>query len=380
MIPIATSGEVSLAESGARDARDTSAQKLLRHAGESARKPNGALRRSHRTEVTAAPLASGRMLARRFMRDAIVGLRSTPKRLSTKYLYDSEGSLLFDAICHLSEYYVTRAELSILRACSAEIVSRLAVDKPCRVVEPGAGSGTKTRLLLRALGEGRCVEYVPIDIAGDHVARTAAQLRKELAWLRVRPRAADFSLELRLPVSDVGARTVVYFPGSTIGNFAPAEARRLLSRFRRAAGRDGLVLVGVDLKKDPAVLHAAYNDARGVTAAFNKNVLRRMNMELGADFDLNAFHHYAFYSPSAGRIEMHLVSDRRQMVRVGDKAFSFEEGESICTEHSYKYDLTTAERLARSAGLALVERWLDGDKQFALLLLGASSYGATPLR
>ena len=306
-----------------------------------------------------------------FLVDATAGLRATPKHLSPKYFYDRAGSLLFDEICELPEYYVTRTELSILEARVTEIASRLGDDGPCRVVEPGAGSGTKTRLLLRALGRGRCAAYVPVDIAGEHLEHTARQLRAEIPWLEVMPFAGDFSAELPVPPSDGAARTVVYFPGSTIGNFDPDEAKRLLSRFRRAAGRDGLVLIGVDLKKDPAVLHAAYNDARGVTAAFNKNVLRRMNDELGADFDLDAFDHYAFYAPVPGRIEMHLVSTRRQHVRVGGEVFTFEHGESLCTERSYKYDLASAERLGREAGLALADSWLDDGRRFAVLLFRA---------
>lgn len=308
-----------------------------------------------------------------FLTDAVAGLRSTPKRLSPKYFYDRAGSLLFDAICDLPEYYVTRTELSILERRVEEIARRLTLGvEPCRVVEPGAGSGTKTRLLLHALGHRRCVEYVPVDIAGEHLEHTAADLRAELPWLRVTPFAADFTVDLPLPATDTAARTVVYFPGSTIGNFDPEEAKRLLARFRRAAGPQGLVLLGVDLKKDPALLHAAYNDAKGVTAAFNKNVLLRMNKELGADFALDAFHHYAFYAPVPGRIEMHLVSTRRQDVRVGGELFAFEEGESICTEHSYKYDLAAAERLGHAAGLSLSDGWLDDQRRFAVLLFRAT--------
>jgi L-histidine Nalpha-methyltransferase len=315
-----------------------------------------------------------------FLNDVMSGLRSNPKKLSPKYFYDREGSLLFDAICDLPEYYVTRTELSILDQHVDAIASAIgSIEEPCRVVEPGAGSSTKTRLLLHTLGKERCVEYVPVDIAGEHLEHTAAALREELPWLRVTPYAGDFSVDpLTVPESAHAnahnARTVIYFPGSTLGNFDPEDARRLLARFRRAAGPDGLVLLGVDLKKDPAVLHAAYNDAQGVTAAFNKNVLRRMNEELGADFDLDAFDHYAFYSPIPGRIEMHLVSARTQSVKLGGETFRFEQGESLCTEHSYKFDLHMTERLARSADLTLVNSWLDEDRRFAVLLLrGVSS-------
>lgn len=306
-----------------------------------------------------------------FLDDVVVGLRSSPKRLSPKYFYDRHGAELFDEICTLPEYYLTRTELSILEASAGEIASRLAEDGPCRIVEPGAGSGTKTRLLLRALGERRCCEYVPIDIAGEHLELAAEELRRALPWLSISPRVGDFSGDLKAVVAGGGPeRTVVYFPGSTIGNFDPPEAVKLLRSFREAACPDGLVLVGVDLKKDPAVLHAAYNDARGVTAAFNKNLLRRMNTELGAGIDLDTFHHYAYYVPDAGRIEMHLVSACRQEIAIASERFVFEQGESLCTEHSYKYDLETAERLSRAAGLSLVERWIDPERRFAVLLFG----------
>ena len=329
-----------------------------------------------------------------FLADALAGLTASAKSLSPKYFYDEVGSRLFDAICELPEYYVTRTELAILDAHARAIADALASSasprppRPVRVIEPGAGSGTKTRLLLRALGPKRCLAYVPVDIDGVHLARSAARLREELEWLRVEPCAADFTVELPLGnahgAADGGARDVVYFPGSTIGNFDPAEATRLLARFARTAGPDGAVVVGVDLKKDPALLHAAYNDARGVTAAFNKNVLRRMNDELGADFDLERFHHYAFYAPVPGRIEMHLVSAVRQVVEIAGHALVFEEGESICTEHSYKYDLASAERLANAAGLTLAERWLDAERRFAVLLLHgrgpSASRTSSPMR
>jgi L-histidine N-alpha-methyltransferase len=306
----------------------------------------------------------------KFRADAVQGLGLSPKTLSPKYFYDRAGSLLFDAICELPEYYVTRTETAIMQAQVGQIVASWG--KRVRVVEPGAGSGTKTRLVLEALGSARCVEYVPVDISREHLGHAAAQLRHDYPWLRVTPLAADFAAELPVPVrpvSDDGASTVIYFPGSTLGNFDPLEAERLLARFRRAAGPGGAVVVGIDLKKDPATLHAAYNDSRGVTAAFNRNVLARMNRELGAEFDVDAFAHYAFYQPQAGRIEMHLVSLRRQDVMVSGRRFHFAEGESIRTECSYKYDLPTAERLARAAGLHLIDSWLDAERRFAILEL-----------
>lgn len=303
----------------------------------------------------------------RFRADVLLGLGLEPKRLAPKYFYDRVGSELFDAICDLPEYYVTRAETSIMRAHVNEIVASWGTR--VRVVEPGAGSGTKTRLVLEALGPERCVEYVPVDISREHLGQAAAKLRADYPWLRVTPSAADFAADMTVPARGDGASTVVYFPGSTIGNFDPPDAERLLARFRRAAGPAGTVVVGVDLKKDPAMLHAAYNDAQGVTAAFNLNLLARMNRELGGSFDVEAFAHYAFYEPINGRIEMHLVSLRRQDVIVCDRRFRFAEGESIRTECSYKYDLAAAERLARNAGLRLTNAWLDDARRFAVLEL-----------
>lgn len=307
-----------------------------------------------------------------FLRDVVGGLRSRPKHLSPKYFYDREGALLFDAICALPEYYLTRTELGILRENADEIADHLTERGPCRIVEPGAGNGQKTRLLLHALGPRRCTEYVPLDIAGDHLEECSQRLRKDLPWLRVSPRVADFTRELDTSRVRTAARTVVYFPGSTIGNFEPREATSLLRRFRRAASADGCVLVGVDLKKDPAILHAAYNDACGMTAAFNKNVLRRMNSELGASIDLETFRHYAFYAPEPGRIEMHLVSTCYQEIEIACHRFAFDEGESLCTEHSYKYDIEGAKRLAAAAGLTLAHRWTDPASRFAVLLFRAS--------
>jgi L-histidine Nalpha-methyltransferase len=303
----------------------------------------------------------------KFRADAVLGLGLEPKRLAPKYFYDRHGSQLFDVICELPEYYVTRTETAIMRARVNDVVASWG-DR-VRVVEPGAGSFTKTRLVLEALGPSRCAEYVPVDISAEHLVHAASQLRADFPWLRVTPLAADFAVDMPLAASEAGTRTVVYFPGSTIGNFDPPEAERLLARFRRAAGSGGAVIVGIDLKKDPATLHAAYNDAQGVTAAFNRNVLARMNRELGADFDVEAFAHYAFYEPVLGRIEMHLVSMRRQDVMVSGRRFSFAEGESIRTEYSYKYDLKSAERVARAAGLHLIDAWLDDERRFAVLEL-----------
>jgi L-histidine Nalpha-methyltransferase len=302
-----------------------------------------------------------------FLADAVDGLSALPKRLSPKYFYDHAGSVLFDEICELPEYYVTRTEAALLDRHVGSIAARL--PQTCRVVEPGAGSGTKTRLLLRALGRERCRAYVPVDIARDFLHESAARIGADLGWLVVTPVVADFVSDFELPAAPPGVTTVVFFPGSTIGNFDPPDAARLLARFRRVAGPDGCVLLGVDLKKSPALLHAAYNDSSGVTAAFNKNVLVRMNRELGADFDLDAFEHHALYDPTHGRIEMHLVSRRRQTVTIADMRFDFADGESLCTERSYKYDLPGVARLASRAGLVIADAWTDRAQHFAMLLL-----------
>lgn len=302
----------------------------------------------------------------RFRRDVLEGLSRTPKVLPPKWFYDREGSRLFDEICELPEYYVTRAELSILARDADAIVERWG--DHVRIVEPGAGSCTKTRHLLAALGARRCASYVPVDISRDHLVETAARVRRELPWLDVEPVALDFVADA-LPSDGSPGRTVVYFPGSTLGNFEPREAEDLLRRFRRAAGRDGIVVLGIDLRKDPAALHAAYNDARGVTAAFNKNVLARMNHELGGDVDPSSFWHYAFYAPRESRVEMHLVSQRAQTVRVAGARFRFDDGESIRTECSQKYDLASADRLARLAGLRRTATWTDEERRFAILEL-----------
>lgn len=303
----------------------------------------------------------------RFRADALSGMSIAPKSIAPKYLYDRTGSLLFEAMCSMPEYYLARAELSILGARASELAMRLG-DR-VRIVEPGAWSGQKTRLLLGALGEPRCAEYVPVAIDREAVATTAAALRDELPWLNVTPTCADFAGRVSVSPADPGVATTVYLPGSTLGNFDPAEAERLLARFRRTAGPGGHVLIGVDLKKDPAVIHAAYNDGAGVTAAFDKNLLVRMNRELDADFDTELFEHYAFYDPTHGRVEMHLVSTQRQVATVAGRRFSFDEGESMRTVCSYKYDLPGLTTLARRAALELADAWLDDARMFAMLLL-----------
>lgn len=297
-----------------------------------------------------------------FGRALVAGLRTVPKRVPCKYLYDAEGSALFERICDLPEYYPTRTELGLLEHHADEIARHIGDD--AELVEFGAGSGVKVRLLLDALARPRA--YVPIDISGPHVRAAAGRLAADYPGLAVRPLVADYTRPFRLPALAAGARRRVgFFPGSTIGNFAPDEAVRFLLRASRLLKGGGL-LVGVDLVKDPAVLHAAYNDAAGVTAAFNRNLLARANRELDADFELDRFAHYAFYHPLAQRIEMHLVSLEHQQVRVAGEKFVFAAGEALHTEDSYKYTVDGFRALAMRAGFVPAAVWSDPQQRFSL--------------
>jgi len=287
----------------------------------------------------------------------IAGLSLPQKTLPPKYFYDAAGSRLFERICRLPEYYVTRAELALTRA-NIGAIARFA-GRGCELVEYGSGESLKTRLLVRAL---RPAAYVPIDISEIALQQSTRTLSKSFPWLKIVPVPGDFSRPIELPRAR--APRVVYFPGSTIGNLDPEEAHAFLAMTRDQASR---MLVGVDLKKDANVLHAAYNDSRGVTAAFNLNILARINRELGADFDLRKFSHYAFYNAAAGRIEMHLVSLARQSVRVArHHRFRFERGESIHTENSYKYSVEGFRALAARAGYSGKKVWSDRKGLFAL--------------
>ena len=298
----------------------------------------------------------------RFRDDVVAGLSAPQKALPPKYFYDAAGSRLFARICRLPEYYLTRAELALTRRHLAAI-ARFA-GRGCQLIEYGSGEGIKSRLLIRAL---RPAAYVPIDISQDALDASAKRLAREFPRLKIRPVLGDFSRPLHLPVRRATG-SVVYFPGSTIGNLTVEEAHGFLAMSRGIAAR---MLVGVDLKKDPAVLHAAYNDSRGVTAAFNLNVLARINRELGADFDLRQWRHYAFYNPAAGRIEMHLVALQAQRVRMGNHRWQFRAGETIHTENSYKYSRDGFAELAARAGFAAERVWTDRRGLFALYGLSA---------
>jgi dimethylhistidine N-methyltransferase len=301
--------------------------------------------------------------------DVIAGLSLPQKALPPKYFYDARGSRLFERICRLREYYPTRAELALTREHLDEI-ARFA-GSGVELVEYGSGESLKTRLLIRRLRPAR---YVPVDISQAALVAAARRLAREFPWLEIAGVVGDFSRPLELPALAGGPRRrrVIYFPGSTIGNLVPHEAHAFLGMTRGLVGAGGAMLVGVDLKKDANVLHAAYNDARGVTAQFNLNILRRINRELGSDFRLRRFRHYAFYNASRGRIEMHLVSLARQAVRIGEHRFAFEAGETIHTENSCKYSVEEFRALAAEAGFKGAKVWLDRQGLFSLHGLVAS--------
>ncbi len=301
-----------------------------------------------------------------FLTDVLAGLSRPQKRVPSKYFYDAAGSRLFDRITELAEYYLTRTELAIMRTHAAAMAARCG--PRCLLVELGAGSLHKVRLLIDRLD--RPAGYVPVDLSGDHLRGAAKALASDYPDLAVYPVVADFTRCFEAPPVPA-ARRVVYFPGSTIGNFDPSEADELLGRVARLVGPGGGLLLGLDLRKETAVLERAYNDARGVTAAFNWNLLVRMNRELGADFDPAAFRHRAFYNREQARIEMHLVSAADQWVRVGDATLAFRAGESIHTENSFKYDLADFARRAAECGLRADATWTDDNRYFAVLYLTA---------
>jgi len=302
-----------------------------------------------------------------FRRAVLAGLSRSPRAIPPKFLYDARGSALFDAICELPEYYLTRTETEILRRHAADIASR--AGPGAALIEFGSGSSVKSRLLLDALHDPAL--YSPIDISRQHLDQTAANLRRDYPSLRVEPVCADYMALDVLPRINGHARRLGFFPGSTIGNLEPADATAFLRRVRRLIGNDGAFVLGADLKKDPRRLHDAYNDSAGVTAAFTLNLLRRMNRELHATFDLDAFAHEAFYNPIEGRIEIYFRSLRPQSVTVAGRIFSFAEGDRVHTEYSYKFDIPGIEALARGAGMRVAEIWTDPERLFAVTYLVA---------
>lgn len=301
--------------------------------------------------------------------DVLSGLARVPKRLPSKYFYDTRGSELFERICEQPEYYLTRAELALMRAHVKDIAAALGAD--VLLVEYGSGSGIKTRMLLQHLQTP--VAYVPVEISRSALTSSVAALSTALPEIEMLPVCADFTEPFELPQPKrKQRRNVVYFPGSTIGNFDARDAVTLLRQMRDEAGPDGIALVGVDLVKDPALIEAAYNDAAGVTAAFTLNMLARFNRELGTDFKLDAFEHHARYNPMAERIETSLVSTRVQDVTVDGQTFHFEAGEPVHVEYSCKYSPLSFARLAARAGLRIEHAWTDPGQLFSLQCLVAA--------
>lgn len=296
-----------------------------------------------------------------FRADVLNGLSGVPKAIPPKYFYDARGSQLFDAICELDEYYLTRTELSILKTYRHEIAA--AMGKGCLLVEPGSGSSTKVRALLDVL---RPHAYVPLDISREHLLTAAQSIAEDFPWLHIRAACTDFTRSLDVPYPPGGAHRVAFFPGSSLGNFEPNDAPAFLANIGRALGPGSGMLIGIDLKKDPALLHAAYNDSRGITAQFNLNLLRRINLELEGTFALGNFRHHAFYNGARGRVEMHLVSRIAQEVRVSGERIPFRAGESVHTENSYKYSAEEFQAVAREAGYEPQHCWTDPQSLFSV--------------
>jgi L-histidine Nalpha-methyltransferase len=302
-----------------------------------------------------------------FARDVLADLSQQPKRLSPKYFYDATGSELFEQITVLPEYYPTRTELSILRDRGNNIAAM--IPKGAALVEFGAGATTKARLLLNACEFGA---YVPVDISGDFLNAQARELRQDFPALGVYPVTADFTQAFALPDAVKAVPKVGFFPGSTLGNFEPHEACGFLRSARAILGDGAQIIIGVDLEKDERVLHAAYNDAAGVTARFNLNMLVRINRELGGNFDLSSFVHRAIYNRERHRIEMHLISRKAQTVRILGRSFTFRAGETIHTECSYKYSIDRFTALARGSGWKPLACWTDADRMFSVHALVAA--------
>ena len=296
-----------------------------------------------------------------FHAEIIRGLASTPRFIPPKFFYDERGSQLFAEICKSEEYYPTRTELAIIRENIDDIAQHLG--SGCLLVEPGSGESAKVRELLDVL---RPFAYLPMDISSDFLQQEAQKLAAEFPWLDVHAVCADFTTSMTLPYTAENMQRVAFFPGSTIGNFEPEEAESFLRDIACMVGDDGGLLIGVDLVKDCEILNAAYNDAAGITAAFNLNLLRRINRELGANFNLDQFVHKAFFNREKSRIEMHLVSLVAQQVSIADCCFEFAAGETIHTENSHKYAIEDFQAMARRAGFKPVKVWTDAEKLFSL--------------
>jgi dimethylhistidine N-methyltransferase len=299
-----------------------------------------------------------------FYREIVAGFSRNPRSIPPKYFYDEEGSRLFEAICQQPEYYPTRTEVALLEKHAGDIRSH--VGHGSYLIEPGSGSCEKVRLLLDTL---RPAVYAPLDISCEHLKSAAAAVAADYPWLDVHAVCTDITSNVSLDFIPAQETPVMFYPGSSIGNFDPADAVEFLTCLAQLTGPGGGLRIGVDRKKDQETLHQAYNDAGGVTAAFNLNLLQRANRELDADFNLDAFEHFAAYNSVAGRIEMHLISTRRQTVRIDGHTFDFNAGDSIHTENSYKYTDEEFQALAIQAGFSLCDIWTDSDSLFSLYFL-----------
>lgn len=299
--------------------------------------------------------------------DVLEGLSRPQKQLSPKYFYDERGSHLFEDITRLPEYYLTRTETGIMQAHLSEMAE--SIGPQAAVIEFGSGTGEKIRRLLQHLETP--VASVTVEISRNHLLASAERLASKHPELDTIAVCADFTQPFKLPPIPHARRNLVFFPGSTIGNFAPREALNLLKVMRLVAGDNGGLLIGVDLVKNKAILEAAYNDSRGVTAAFNLNLLRRINKELGADFQLENFHHSAVYNEVESRIEMYLVSQRANRVKIDGKSFTFAKGERVLTEYSHKYELEPFDEMSARAGFKVQQAWTDPQQLFSVQYLKA---------
>ncbi len=300
--------------------------------------------------------------------DVIVGLSNSPRNIPPKYFYDQNGSRLFDEITNTEEYYPTRTETQILKQYAKKIAEHIGTGS--LLVEPGGGSCAKVRLLLEGL---RPCAYVPMDISKDHLWIAAEQTAAEFPWLEVHAACTDFTQTMALPDNMPSGTRVAFFPGSSIGNFDPEGAIAFLSTVAAMVQKGGYLLIGVDVKKDEDVLHRAYNDVSGITARFNLNLLKRINRELAANFELSAWRHRAFYNAELGRIEMHLRSTIQQVVQIDDHEFFFDRDETIHTENSYKYDVDEFQEVAKRAGFVPEQVWMDKNKLFSVHLFSVST-------
>jgi len=297
------------------------------------------------------------------LKEIVKGLSQEQKTISPKYFYDERGSQLFDKITELPEYYLTDAELEIMQSNIHEMAAL--IGKTAGLIEFGSGSSLKTRILLENLDD--LAAYVPVDISEEHLYASAQQLRSEFPRIDIRPVVADFTRSFALPSPTITPiKNVIYFPGSTIGNFEHESAMELLRVMYEEAGENGALLIGVDLQKDADIIDSAYNDSEGVTAEFNLNMLRHLNNSYDANFDLDAFEHSANYDEGEGRVVIELVSQAEQTVEVGDTEFSLADGETILTEYSHKYTLAGFAQMASEAGFRVEKVWTDASELFSV--------------